>query len=96
MALDNPLNQRQLDVLNWINDGCPDGRWIDYTFKTTAQSLASRKLVTVSKRGGTWKAAILPAGAHYLTTGVYPAGHWNAARTNWRRKGPAGQERGRS
>ena len=21
MALDNPLNQRQLDVLNWINDG---------------------------------------------------------------------------
>lgn len=80
MALDNPLNQRQLDVLNWINDGCPDGRWTDYTFKTTAQSLASRRLVTVSKRGGTWKAAILPAGAHYLATGAYPASHWTRPR----------------
>jgi len=80
MALDNPLNQRQLDVLNWINAGCPDGRWTDYTFKTTAQSLASRRLVTVSKRGGTWKAAILPAGAHYLATGAYPAGHWTRPR----------------
>ena len=80
MALDNPLNQRQLDVLNWINEGCPDGRWTDYTFKTTAQSLASRRLVTVSKRGGTWKAAILPAGTHYLATGVYPIGHWTRPR----------------
>lgn len=80
MALDNPLNRRQFDVLKWINDGCPDGRWTDYTFKTTAQSLASRRLVTVSKRGGTWKAAILPAGAHYLATGAYPSGHWTRPR----------------
>lgn len=80
MALDTPLNQRQLEVLNWINDGCPEGRWTDYTFKTTAQSLASRRLVTVSKRGGTWKAAILPAGEHYLATGAYPAGHWTRPR----------------
>lgn len=80
MALDNPLNQRQLDVLKWINDGCPDGRWTDYTFKTTAQSLASRRLVTVSKRGGTWKAAILPAGEHYLATRAYPTGHWTPPR----------------
>ena len=78
MALENPLNQRQLDVLNWIKDGCPeDGRWTDYTFKTTAQALASRRLVTVSKRGGGWKAVILPAGEHYLSTGRYPDGHWS-------------------
>jgi len=82
VALDASLNRRQLDVLTWIKDGCPDGRWADHTFKTTAQALASRRLVTVSKRGGTWKAAILPAGEHYLSTGRYPSGHWSRRRTS--------------
>lgn len=82
VALDAPLNRRQLDVLTWIKDGCPDGRWTDHTFKTTAQALASRRLVTVSKRGGTWKAAVLPAGEHYLSAGRYPSGHWSRRRTS--------------
>lgn len=76
MAFDTPLNHRQLEVLRWISDGCPDGRWTDFTFKTTAGALVSRRLVTVSKRGGAWSAAILPAGEHYLTNGQYPQGHW--------------------
>ncbi|MCV7051276.1 hypothetical protein H7H82_11830 [Mycobacterium heidelbergense] len=76
MALDSPLNHRQLEVLRWISDRCPDGRWTDFTFKTTAAALASRRLVTVSKRRGVWSAAILPAGEHYLTKGQYPEGHW--------------------
>lgn len=76
VSLNTPLNPRQVDVLAWIRDGCPDGRWTDHTFKTTAQALASRRLATISKRGGTWKAAILPAGQHYLSTGQYPPGHW--------------------
>ncbi|WP_018599375.1 hypothetical protein [Mycobacterium sp. 155] len=76
MALDAPLNARQVDVLRWIYDDCPDGRWTDFTFKTTANALASRRLVTVSKRGGQWSAAILPAGEHYLTNDTYPHGHW--------------------
>jgi hypothetical protein len=76
VALDAPLNRRQVEVLRWISEGCPDGRWTDFTFKTTATALASRRLVTVSKRGGVWSAASLPAGAHYLANGVYPPGHW--------------------
>ncbi|WIM87901.1 hypothetical protein PT015_24300 [Candidatus Mycobacterium wuenschmannii] len=76
MAFDTPLNQRQLDVLRWISDGCPDGRWTDFTFKTTAAALAWRRLVAVSKRGGVWSAATLPAGEHYLMKGTYPQGHW--------------------
>lgn len=76
MAFDTALNQRQLAVLRWISDGCPDGRWTDFTFKTTAAALASRRLVKVSKRGGVWSAAILPAGEHYLTKGQYPVDHW--------------------
>ena len=82
VALDTPLNRRQIDVLTWIRDGCPDRRWPDHTFKTTAQALDSRRLVTISKRGGTWKAAILPAGQHYLSTGKYPPGHWARRRSS--------------
>jgi hypothetical protein len=80
VPLATPLNQRQLEVLGWIGDGCPDGRWTDFTFKTTAGALAWRRLVAVSKRGGVWSAAILPAGGHYLAHGSYPPGHWDRRR----------------
>jgi hypothetical protein len=76
MTIETRLNQRQVEVLRWISDGCPNGRWADFTFKTTANALASRRLVTVSKRGGTWGAAVLPAGEFYLANSQYPPGHW--------------------
>lgn len=75
MALDAPLNERQVEVLRWISDGCPDGRWTNSSYKTTTAALEWRGLVTVSKRGGTWSASVLPAGSEYLATGNYPAGH---------------------
>lgn len=75
MALDAPLNERQVEVLRWISDGCPDGRWTNPSYKTTTGALEWRGLVTVSKRGGTWSASILPAGTEYLATGNYPTGH---------------------
>lgn len=75
MALDAPLNDRQVEVLHWISEGCPDGRWTNSSYKTTTAALEWRGLVTVSKRGGTWSASILPAGTEYLATGNYPAGH---------------------
>lgn len=84
MSLDTPLNTRQLEVLRWISDGCPDGRWTDFTFKTTANALASRRLVTASKRGGTWSAAVLPAGEYYLANGTYPPGHFAKHRRSQR------------
>lgn len=76
MTLDIPLNHRQLEVLNWINDGCPPGRWTDVRFKTVAIALQSRRLASISKRGGEWNAVVLPAGVHYLTHYEYPPGHW--------------------
>lgn len=75
MPLDAPLNRRQIDVLRWVSDGCPEGIWKDFTHKTTASALEWRGLITVSKRGGSWTASITPAGAHYLKTGIYPPGH---------------------
>jgi hypothetical protein len=76
VALKDPLNHRQVEVLRWISEGCPDGRWTDFTYKTTASALQSRRLVEVSKRGGTWSASMSPAGDHYLAHGRYPLGHW--------------------
>jgi hypothetical protein len=65
-------------VLRWISEGCPDGRWTDFTYKTTALALQSRRLVEVSKRGGAWNASTTPADDHYLVTGRYPLEHWTS------------------
>ena len=66
-----PLNPRQLEVLQWIADGCPDGVTAEPTYKTSAAALKSRHLATVSKRGG-WHAALTDAGRYYLAHGEYP------------------------
>lgn len=63
-------------MLRWISHGCPEGRWTDFTYKTTASALHWRRLITVSKRGGTWSATLLSAGTYYLAHGAYPKAHW--------------------
>lgn len=84
MALDTPLNTRQLDVLRWIGEGCSDGRWTNTSYKATAAALQNRRLVTVSKRGG-WKATIEPAGTYYLKHGDYPTDHFPNKRRSYSR-----------
>lgn len=66
-----PVNARQLEVLRWIADGCPDGVMADDTYKQSAAALKSRHLVTISKRDA-WRATIAPDGAYYLEHGHYP------------------------
>ncbi|WP_458683207.1 hypothetical protein [Prescottella equi] len=73
------MSPRQLDILQWIADGCPPRQWSDYTYKTTALSLQSRRLVTVSKRDG-WSAVIEPAGRYYLDHGTYPDDHFSTTK----------------
>jgi hypothetical protein len=63
MAMDTPLNNRQVEVLRWISEGCTEGRWADFGHKVSAASLQARRLVKISKRGG-WKATIEPAGLY--------------------------------
>ncbi|OBH59003.1 hypothetical protein A5687_21320 [Mycobacterium mantenii] len=75
MTLDAPLNGRQLAVLRWVSEGCPEGRWTNFSFKTSAAAVEWRGLVSVSKRGGMWRATVTPAGTHYLANGNYPVGH---------------------
>ena len=65
------LNERQVAVLKWIHDGCPDGVWIDFSDKRTTYALADRKLVIVDKRRGSWSASITANGHYYLEHGTY-------------------------
>ena len=67
-----PLNERQLEVLEWIADGCPDGVWSDFTYKHTCYALADRGLADVDKRKASWSAAITDLGRHYLEHSSYP------------------------
>ncbi|MFT3663024.1 MAG: hypothetical protein QM809_17145 [Gordonia sp. (in: high G+C Gram-positive bacteria)] len=80
MSLKDPLHDRQLELLRWIGDGCPEGRWEGHAYKTSTTALVSRRLVTVSKKGGIWRATLLPAGTYYLEHGEYPEGHWEPRR----------------
>lgn len=69
----SPLNARQVEVLTWIAEGCPDGVMKDFTYKTTAVALHGRRLVAVSRKGGGWQAALTEIGTYYLEHGAYPA-----------------------
>jgi hypothetical protein len=44
----------------------------DYIYKTTALALQGRRLVTVSRKGGVWRAVTTTAGEHYLRHGANP------------------------
>lgn len=73
MRRNEPLTVRQVEVLQWIGEGCPDGRWRDFTYKTTAYALASRGLVTVDRRRKQWSARLTDEGQFYLMYGHHPS-----------------------
>ncbi len=70
------VNDRQLEVLQWIADGCPDGKWPenDFSYKTSASALKARGLVTIKGHARTWSAAVTEAGTHYIAHGAFPPG----------------------
>lgn len=70
------MNARQIEVLMWISEGCPDGLMDGFAYETTAVALMSRGLVTVDRRSGRWSADITEVGRHYLEHGTYPDGFW--------------------
>jgi hypothetical protein len=70
------VNTRQLQVLTWIVQGCPEGVMSGTSHKATAVALQSRRLAIVSRRGGVWKAVATEAGRYFIEHGQYPAGHW--------------------
>ncbi|QIM18663.1 hypothetical protein G7066_08665 [Leucobacter coleopterorum] len=71
-----PVNDRQVEVLRWIADGCPSGQWAEgeNAPKISAAALKSRGLATVTGHGKTWTATITDTGKYYLEHGAYPPG----------------------
>ena len=67
------VNDAQKAVLAWLvggqNGDAPSEAW-----KVSARSLSSRGLVTVSRRGGTFRAEVTAAGRFFHEHGQYPQG----------------------
>jgi len=72
VAHEPPLTDAQLKVLQWINDGRPEGVFASWAHRTSARALASRGLARVKGHGANWTATIEPAGLYYLERGVFP------------------------
>ncbi len=68
-----PLSDRQLEVLRWIAQGCPDADWPDEGHKNSARALESRGLTRVLRTGKLWHAVVTADGQYYLDHGCYPA-----------------------
>lgn len=73
MRRHQPLTVRQVEVLQWVADGCPAGVWRDFTYKTTAYALAARGLLSVVRRRHQWSATLTDDGRFYLQHGRYPS-----------------------
>lgn len=66
MAQRKTLTAKQVELLRWVADGCPDGVFEGDRHHISAAALRNRNLITITGRGPTWRARIAPAGAEYL------------------------------
>ena len=67
VAISLQLSQKQVDVLTWIRDGCPEGTYTEgWEHRIVARALERRGLVSISGRGPTWVATITTAGRGWL------------------------------
>jgi hypothetical protein len=60
------LNEAQLEVLRWVDDGCPDGVMHDHAHRISAAALRNRDLIKVRGRGKTWRAELTDKGRAQL------------------------------
>ncbi|MEV1332719.1 hypothetical protein AB0J20_24465 [Micromonospora costi] len=74
------LNERQVALLCRIADGddlsTPEG----VPHRTSARSLQTRRLVDITRKGGTWRATVTDAGRFYLEHGFHPEDPAHVAR----------------
>lgn len=63
----NQLSQKQVDVLEWVRDGCPAGVYTEgWEHRIVARALERRGLVSIGGRGASWIATITTAGRTWL------------------------------
>ncbi|MFM9550869.1 PE-PGRS family protein [Streptomyces caniscabiei] len=68
----SPLNDRQLALLTRIGDGTDPVTSDSPELALTARALKERRLITMPKQGGKWRAEITDAGRFYLEHGHHP------------------------
>ena len=66
MAHPKTLNEQQLALLHWIEQGCPDGVMEGTAHRVSAAALKGRGLIRISGRGPSWTASLTDAGREYL------------------------------
>ncbi len=69
------LNQKQVEVLRWVEDGCPiDGGEEGNERRITARALERRGLIAIKGHGASWSASITKVGLAWLAArpGVPP------------------------
>ncbi|CAB0931840.1 hypothetical protein FRC0470_00570 [Corynebacterium diphtheriae] len=60
------LNERQKEVLHWVNDGCPADSVPQGNYKISARTLEGHGLVKIKGHGQTWKATVTARGKRVL------------------------------
>ncbi|MGX5213760.1 hypothetical protein ACWKT3_34560 [Streptomyces violaceus] len=68
----SPLNDRQLALPTRIGDGTDPVTSDSPELALTARALKERRLITMPKQGGKWRAEITDAGRFYLEHGHHP------------------------
>ncbi|MDQ3729415.1 MAG: hypothetical protein M3355_07470 [Actinomycetota bacterium] len=72
MAHRTTLNDNQLTVLRWIEQGCPEGVLNDPAHRISAAALRRRGLVATRGRGPSWTANLTDTGREYLERTTRP------------------------
>jgi hypothetical protein len=64
------LNRKQVEVLEWIRNGCPGNIFTSgYEHRIIARALERRGLIDINGRGPTWSAVVTAAGKEWQDSG---------------------------
>ncbi|MFG1953918.1 hypothetical protein [Micromonospora sp. NPDC048830] len=74
------LNERQVDLLRRIADGDDLSTADGVPLRGSARALQSRRLVDITRKGGTWRATATESGQFYLQHGFHPEDPAHVAR----------------
>jgi hypothetical protein len=59
--------RKQVDLLLWVRDGCPEGVYDNEHHRISAAALRRRSFLSISGHGPSWRAKLTEAGEEYLT-----------------------------
>lgn len=65
--LPSTLNDKQVEILRWVQEGCPGSRYLDgFAHRITARALEARGYVTIHGHGASWSCLPTTSGIAWL------------------------------